>query len=280
LNILTKICVVVLLILVLVASVVFINMATVPPNYRQLYKAQKTKAALSDQETRTQKLLTNRLRHELGLLTSKNKDLVSELATLKVDAESDAVALGVDKLAQQINDLQAQRQKDSLTIEAMGKRNELLSGQLDELRKTGGEKDQQKATLAAKLTEIQGELQRSERVVRALEQQLRDRDERIADLENQLASPGAATAAAGAAAVSTQAKVNATISAVRGETASINVGAAQGVARGQKFYIYRKANFVGYLRIDEVDEGEAAGTVVDKQLDPVIGDKVSNDLMK
>lgn len=278
-NILTKICVVVLLILVLVASVVFINMATVLPNYRELYEAKKTEAALAKQDARTQKLLTNRLTHEMELLADRNSGLSREVAKLKVDAEPDVESRRTAEIVQKLSDFEAKLEAQALTIKAMGDRNTLLEGQLKQERAQIAKLQEQYAAQTGKLTEVTGELQRSERVVRALEQQLRDREERIAELERQKTTPGAA-AAEGAVTVAAQSRVNGTVSAVRGETASINVGAAQGVTRGQKYYIYRNATFVGYLRIDEVDEGEAAGTVVDKQLDPVIGDKVTNDLMK
>jgi hypothetical protein len=39
--------------------------------------------------------------------------------------------------------------------------------------------------------------------------------------------------------------------------------------------IYRGSNFVGYLRIEEVDVNQAAGTVRDNVLDPMRGDRVA-----
>ena len=172
----------------------------------------------------------------------------------------------------QLTELQA-------SVKAGGERNALLQKQLDGERTRIGTLQEQIARYTADATQFQGKLERSERVVRALEQQLRDRAERIAELGK--AGPtwlGGRRAARPSP--PRQGQITGTITAVRGEHASINIGAAQGVTKGQKLYIYRNASFVGYLRIDEVDEGEAAGTVVDKQLDPVIGDKVTNDLMK
>jgi len=277
LNILTKICVVVLLVLVLVASVVFINMATVPLNYRELYVAAKTEAALASQDARTQKLVANRLTEEVNSLGTEVARLETQLTEAKVAAEPSAADTRTKQLVQQLEEVKTRLGEQALTIKAMGERNTLLSGQLKDARDRIAEQQQKYAEQSGKLTEIAGKLQRSERVVGALEQQLRDRKERIDELEKQLESPGAA-AAGTAIAAAPRGQVTGTITAVRGENASINVGAAQGVGLGQKYYIYRNAKFVGYLRIDEVNEGEAAGLVVDKQLDPVIGDKVANNL--
>ena len=278
-NILTKICVVVLLILVLVASVVFINMATVPLNYRELYEASETRADLASQNARTQTLLGNRQREAINALKAQIGTLETQLADVRQKSVPDPTDLRTKELVTQLQVAKTKLTDLSGSVDAMGKRNQSLFDQLEVTRAKIGKKEEQIARLTADLSEMSGLLRRSERTVRAYQQQLRGRDERIAELEKQVRSPGAAAAEA---AVTTTAKshVVATVTAVRGERASINVGAAQGVVRGQKYYIYRNANFVGYLRVDEVDDGEAAGMVVDKQLDPVIGDKVTNDLKK
>lgn len=276
-NILTKICVVVLLILVLVASVVFINMATVPHNYRAAYDQQKLRADLSTQAIRTQKLLTNAQATEIETLKLSRDNLAAQLAGVKTEQVSNPKDLLTAEMTSKITALNTDLLEVQLGLKAERERNVVLQGQLkagwDEIAKM-----RETNTIAiADLTQARGELERSERVVQALERQLQDRSERIADLELQVKSP----AAGAAAAISVpKGQVTGTITSVRGELASINVGAAQGVTRGQKLYIYRNASFVGYLRLDEVDEGSAAGTIVDKQLDPTVGDKVTNDLLK
>jgi len=279
LNILTKICVVVLLILVLVASVVFINTATVPQNYRMLYEREMVKATLNGQDARLQKLVTNRQAEEIDTLKGDKGKLLAENAELKQQLVADSVSIQTKKLMEQILAANTNLAKLQLDVDAGGKRNELLTKQLDDERVKTASFQVTIGRVSSDLVQAQGKLERSERVVRALERQLQDRDERIAELEKQ-AVGGAAAGGAGAITVVPQGQVTATISAVRGDHASINIGAAQGVARGQKLYIYRNASFVGYLRIDEVDEAQAAGTIVDKQLDPAIGDKVTNDLLK
>ncbi len=278
-NILTKICVVVLLILVLVASVVFINTATVPQNYRMLYEQEATRAQLYEQAVRTQKLLANRQAEEIDTLKGDKGTLLTQVAKLEQEKVPDPVSIQTKKLMEQIEAANTNLAKLQLDVDAGGKRNELLAKQLDDERVKTASLQVTIGRGSSDLIQAQGKLERGERVIHALERQLQDRDERIKDLENQV---GGSAAAGGAGAITAvpPGQVTATISAVRGDHAGINVGAAQGVARGQKLYIYRNASFVGYLRIDDVDEAQAAGTIVDKQLDPAIGDKVTNDLLK
>ena len=276
-NILTKICVVVLLVLVLFASVTFLTMATVPQNWRHLHKQEVQRRQLSDQAVRFEKLHSARLSEEIKDIKTRADALATELAEAKKDKVPDPAALRTAALQAAIDAANTRLAELQLNVEAMSKRNEALSASLDQSRQAiaGLQKENRRAT--GEITQLRGQLERSERVVRALQRQLQDRDERIAELEKQVVRGVAATDAATPQAVG---KIAGTITAVRGELASINIGSAHGVSRGLKLFIYRKANFVGYLLVDEVDEGESAGTIVDKQLDPVAGDKVTNDLLK
>lgn len=276
-NILTKICVVVLLILVLVASVVFINMATVPSNWRAAYEQEKVRAKLNEQAVRTQTLVTNTQAAEIELLKRSRDGFAIQLAELKKSQVPNPTSLLVAEITAKLNASNTRLADLQLNVKAMGERNEVLSKQLEGEWGKIATMQKSNSSLTADLTQLRGELERSKRIVNALERKLQDRQERITELENR--APGAVGGAA-AAAVVPQGKVTGTITAVRGELASINVGAAQGVTSGQKLYIYRNASFVGYLRLDNVDEGGAAGTIIDKQLDPTVGDKVTNDLMK
>jgi predicted nuclease with TOPRIM domain len=276
LNILTKICVVVLLVLVMFASVTFITMATVPQNWRHRHEQELQRRLLSDQDARFAKLANARAIEELKDVKSRANDLATELADAKKEKVPDAEALRTAALQSAIDAANTRLAELQLNVEAMSKRNEALAGNLDQSREKidGLQKENRRA--AGEITQLRGKLERAERVVAALQRQLMERDERIAELEKQvIRGPVAET---GAQPIS--AKIAGTITAIRGELASINIGSAHGVVRGLKLFIYRDASFVGYLRVDEVDEGEAAGTIVDKQLDPVEGDKVTNDLLK
>ena len=278
-NILTKICVVILLVLVLFASVVFINWATVQPNYRTAFEAQKNQRLLSDQSVRFQKLATEKYKAERDEAFRENRRLENQIADIRANKVPDTEELRTAALIKELEKANAGLQTLNVELGEAGQRNGELTAQLDKSRLRIDELQKERATTAGEVTDLVAKLERSERIVRALQLQLRDKDEKIADLEAKVAR-GPAVAGDGEAVQPITDKIAGTITAVQGELASINIGTAHGVIRGLKLMIYRDASFVGYLRIDEVDEAESAGTIVDKQLDPVAGDKVTNDLLK
>jgi hypothetical protein len=271
--------VVILLVLVLFASFTFINMATVPQNWRQLYTLKDQEASLYAQAAREQMLVANNLSNELKALRAKADQFAVDLAEAKKEKVPDPILLQTQALQSGLDAANSTLKELALTVDAMKSRNEKLTEQLDEARKSIASLQKVNRDAIAEITQVRGKLERSERVVQALQSQLRDRDERIVELEK-IASTAHTTPGETKAAPPSSATVAGAITSVRGELASINVGSAQGVTRGLKLTIYRGANFVGYLRVDEVDEGEAAGTITDKQLDPTVGDKVTTAVQK
>jgi len=278
LNILTKICVVILLVLVLFASFTFINMATVPQNWKLQYQQERQKATLNAQAVRFEKLHSSRLGQELEDVKNRLNTVATELAAAKKAKEPNAADILVASLKGEVQTLTTRLTELQNNVEAMSKRNALLVAQLDGGRKVMDDLQKQNRRGTAEITQLRGKLERSERVVRALQRQLQDREERIQELEGQVLAGGGKTTPDSRPTAATL--ISGTLTAVQGELASVNVGSAQGVSRGLKLYIYRGANFVGYLRVDEVDDGESAGTILDKQLDPIVGDKVTSDLLK
>ena len=69
----------------------------------------------------------------------------------------------------------------------------------------------------------------------------------------------------------------ATILAVKEGIASINAGSAKGIRSGMRLVVYRGAQFVGYLKIIEVEAQEAAGLMVDTAVQAQQGDKVTDE---
>ena len=278
-NILTKICVVILLVLVLFASFTFINMATVPQNWLAAYRQEQARRLLSDQAVRVQKLAAERAIEELKMANTRADQVASELAEIKKDAVPGPEDLRTAALQKTVDTQATLLAELKEGVKAAGERTEALLAQLDTSRQTIADLQKETRRQSGEVVQLRGQLEREQRVVRALQRQLQDRDERVAELERKIVDlvHGVTGEEKGAA---TPGKIAGTLTAVRGELASINIGTAHGVTRGLKLYIYRDASFVGYLRIDEVDEGEAAGTIVDKQLDPLVGDKVTNDLLK
>jgi myosin heavy subunit len=279
LNILTKICIVVLVVLVLVACTVFINMATEPQSWRQYYNMEKQKADLNLQAARYEKLHAERLSQELKESREKATGLAADLAAARKDRVPTPEQIMAAELRKTLDEQHTKLTALQADANAMVKRNQALSDQLEEKRKTIEELQNDTRKVHTENTELRGKLERADRVVRSLQRQLQDRDERIHELEQQVAR-GPVGAGEGIKSPTTGAKVAGTVTTVRGELASINIGAAQGVTRGMKLYIYRNDRFVGYITVSEVEEGEAAGVISDKQVDVLPGDQVTNDLLK
>jgi uncharacterized phage infection (PIP) family protein YhgE len=275
LNILTKICVVVLLVLVLFACVTFIKTATVPQNWRYYHERERDRATLNEQAVRYQKLLAIRQELEMGKLRGQTDQLAAEVTRLKTEKVPGPDELRTRELVAKLDEQNTRLNELQLTVKAMSERNKQLQQQLDQSRSTVAQLQQQNRRQTADITELRGEVERQQGLVRGLQRQLQDRDERIKELEQQIVQGvprGEKTGTPGLG------KISGRITAVQGELASINIGSAHGVTRGLKLYICRDASLVGYLLVDEVEEGEAGGKVVDKQLDPIIGDKVTNTL--
>jgi len=234
-------------------------------------------ASMNAQAVRTEKLVADRLSEQLKDAQAQVARLGADLADVKKDKVPDPEQLRTAALQAAIDAANQRLAELQLNVKAMSDRNTRLSTQLDESRTAIAALQKQNRQAISEITETRGKLERSERIVMALQRQLQDRDERIKELEATRVAD--ATPKEGQPVVATT-KIAGTVTAVRGDLASINIGSAQGVVRGMKLYIYRDASFVGYLLVDEVDEGEAAGTITDKRLDPVAGDKVTNDLLK
>ena len=75
-----------------------------------------------------------------------------------------------------------------------------------------------------------------------------------------------------------RAPVNHSLSAVKVNLASLNVGSASGVKKDMVFIIYRGAEFVAHLRIADVGTTTCAGEVYEAVKDVRVGDKATNKL--
>ena len=277
-GILTKICVVVLVALVLLACPVFITQATVGPNYRKHYEEMKAKANLAEVNAAYDSLAVKRLALErdeavakLTQSSSVMQDKVNEL-TANLGAErqrGDKLQADLESIVGELKQLRADYKSNS-------ERTVMLTEQRDSAFKKIETLSEESRRLGDQLKQSQLDSDRQTQIVRTLREQLVDRDDRIRQLEQQL-GPGAA-AAKTQKPVTAETRISGTVTAVKGELASINVGSAKGVKAGMQLVIYRGANYVAKLRVDEVDVGAAAGMILDKVMDPIQGDKVLDSL--
>jgi DNA repair exonuclease SbcCD ATPase subunit len=286
LSILTKIGIVIIVVLVLLACPVFITQASVAANYRHLYEKQKDYGVAMEQTARQGRIAVDRLNTELAQTRSahgKEKEtLESTISGLQNDlakAETRHANLeGQLKIAiADLNDLRISQQSDV-------KFREDLQGRLDKARANIDSLNSQVRQLSNKLKDAEGRYELARLVERTLRERLEQKDRRISDLEEQLEAAGQVVKVAPTAEeqpLTEMTQITGEITAVTDTgLASINIGSAKGVKRGMKLIVYRQGDFVGYLQIGEVDVDQAAGVVTEKRLDVKQGDKVTNILKR
>ena len=277
-NILTKICVVVLVVVNLFASAVFIAYANGSENLKQ--KCENLESARQAAEVTA----GNQMVHA-SLLQTEKATLQSQLVAVESGAREkiDALNVQVGKLetansAQQINqqgiltqiaglrtDIQAMEVSRSETIKALAEANRAK----EEVQKENTE-------LQGKLAQIEADLRRQAGTIDVLRRDnanLREQTERLSEL---VAKGGGSSDVGGGGGgnAAPVANVRGQVTAVQGDAVSINVGSAKGVREGMIMVIHRKDLLVGYLRIDEVDVDQAAGVIEEKQADPQQGDAI------
>ncbi|NBB94713.1 MAG: hypothetical protein GVY16_03135 [Planctomycetes bacterium] len=280
-SILTKISVVIMVVASLVASVVFFNMATMPENYRQWY----------EQERQAYKNLEARCNELAAALGRKNQALTAERETLQsqladVRAERDAASNKASELAVKLG--QAQNNIGIITtkltdvektLDAQRATNESLSEELQGAYERLNKAREDKALLADNLKEAEKRIDLLQKNLRLAQRQREDQkaelehlNTKIRDLERRV--PGA-VAAAETEPIAPPG-IAGTITAVEGNLASANVGSAHGVKDGMMLIVYRGDQFVGHLKVEEVEVNESAGMVVNKRLDPIQGDRITS----
>ena len=300
-NILTKICIVVLVILVLSACSAFLAYVVSAENYRQSLQEEKEAMAAADTKirrledtvraTNDQKIAAD---DESNRLRAQNAQMISE--RLKQFAELSAGHSGmtgrIEELAGKTQGLTDAQLAFTAIRQEMW--NELVKVQADRMQLTV-EKLALKEDVRRKEEENADFRSKNQR----LEDQVREREVTIAVLTTELerlreAPMGAAIGMpsevmmpAGApgegrviqlvvpSEAAGQAKIAGRILAIRNNIAGINVGSAHGVKKSMRMVITRGAQFIGYLDIETVEPGDSAGIVTDKKLEPQVGDQVS-----
>ena len=264
-NILTKICIVVLVLLSIFAGVVFSRDAVVGPNYRQQYENEKTQREVAELKARNDDLalanaqakvddLQKLLAQTTGELEGRIKALNAELAEKnslidQLEDNFDQLTLRLDGLKESLDLSETQRQ--------------LLSEQMSRM---DAKFDRTQAEYTATQNDLAGahaQIERDAGEKRVLREQIVHHEEEIERLISKVQELGGEVSATDVA-VYTPAKLTATITAVQGDgLASVNIGKISGVREGMVMYVYRGSDFVGHLRIEEVDDNASAGVVFD-----------------
>jgi len=285
LNILTKIFIVAQLVVILVACPVFITQAVVPANYRIAYERQVQQTRLNVQDARVANLSLERSQRELETTRAQ-----AEKARITAETEVDTLQSDFKSLQSKNNMLLGQMETINAKIGKLQAAAELdiklrtdMQKDLKTARKTIVDCKSQNGELELALSKAVARAQRQEKVNQVLQEQIAQQKSEIARYIKERETVGKGIPG-GIGKISTptvtiKGEVTGEITAVGpNDTASINIGSAKGIKKNMKLYIYRGGNFVGYLRVGMVDASQAAGVVVDKRLDVMRGDKVTNRL--
>ena len=286
-NILTKICVVVLALASIFASVVFAHQALDPANYRHAYEQEVQGKQLAQMDARNSALALRNAQVRIAELESTHDTEVRDLRDRYEALQAEKVQLEKTK-----NDLVQTNTRFSDKLQELEESLKVIDQRRQQLSEDLTAANDRVDTLQAQLNGTENELAELQQLndrkageIRVLHEQLTQREEEVKALEENLRSGGGVVADAAEDAAETYVPpvtLHGTITAVQADPglASINIGRVKGVRRGMSMYIYRGSDFVGHLQIEEVDDSESAGVVVGLRPGMTVqqGDKVTTSL--
>lgn len=282
-SILTKICIVLLVVLILPAVPVFVTQATIAPNYRKAYEEEEKRARLYAQDAR---------RHMIMLRSSE------EARAQERERANESKATMSTRITQLQHDKHALENSNSdlrRTIESQEVKRGVLQSQLTNAQNARAElkreiDDAQKGykkkitdltdTLYAtkkQLDEAVAERERALKIARLRHEQMVRVEEEKKRLEEIIVELRRRGKTAGDVMKEPEGPVQnilGSVTAVGQNIASINVGRTKGVRKGMVFLVHRLDQYVCRLQIESVHLDKAAGIIVDKKLEPQVDDKV------
>jgi hypothetical protein len=165
-------------------------------------------------------------------------------------------------------------------LKAMEARNVKLVADLDAERAEVNKKTDDIRRLGDALNKQTLDAETARRQADFLRDQLAQAEDKLTKLEATLSNRSGAAAGVGVQPVAPDntgeagVTIKGTIIAVKGDIASINIGYAKGVRKGDIADVSRGADYVCRLQIQDVDMNQAAGLIVSKKLDPAANDKI------
>lgn len=283
-NILTKISIVILVVLILAATPIFISQATLPPNYRDAFNKEHLARVAAEEQTRQAMFATQRANQKYDRVKKDATDYRRE-ASLNIEGLEGRLAASKRDNANLQNDVTKIRGdlgKLKEQYDAIEKRRVLLSDQLKDLRTKYLKLTDDYRAESEKRKEKEADNRRLELVAGVLRHELENRRQTIAELDKKikyledLLPPELRGKLAKETTVEPipDRPIEGTLTAISDDVGSINVGSAKGVKQGMRLIIFRGDKFVAHFKVSEVDINESVGIVVDRQADPVQGDKV------
>lgn len=264
-NILTKISVVLVVVLALFLSVVFVSYVSTSQDWKakagskqleaESYSTQAQNMALAAYRAqrnyeKAQDAL-NALRGESGKqITAKDEQIKAiQVDLLKAKADFDGLKARLDALGTNLTVAQGEAASKEKVIAEMR----------ESLKKLNDES----IAMAKMNNQLIGERDRSNVLNRSYQVTIQEQQEQIAKLIEQQNQP--APGKPGPAASEDAPKVDGTVTATKGNTASINIGSAKGIKKDMRLIVYRDSRngveVVGHLMVTDVDLTESAGIV-------------------
>ena len=298
-NILTKIAIVVLVLAVAFAAPVFTTLAVIVPDYKSKLDNQEKLAQAMEQQANRLKDDISTLKHAADVERAKNTRLEAELASERTHRTQVLNRLADDQVAivEQIRGINQGQDRFVQIAKFFDDRTSAYRQTIDTLRgdiktmyEARAKMEDANRQLQSQLAQLQSELQSAREQLVDRDQQIEDLQQRLNELQQFAAQPGGggpatargpAPAAPGTEGIVTlgtagaaPAELMGRVDTVSDDLASINIGKAQGVTQNMKLMISRGSQFVAYLVVQRVAQGEASGIVIQKQMEPQSGDQV------
>jgi hypothetical protein len=282
-NILTKIFIVLMVPLSVLAGSVFATHALADKSYRQrmeeeigLRKVAEDARNASSAVAKSLGTENTRLRGDNADLRASEQRLLEDLALLSRTSEKDKDTLksNYDELNiayESVGNQLADSQQESRDIR------EQLKAALDAEDRA---KREAAETLAV-LHDTQTELATAKATSRVYEEQIAMLKQRLAAVNTATVvtdAPDSAMVSVDTPDVTT--KISTKITGVSDGIASIDAGTVKGIRKGMTLYIYRGPQFVAHMEVLTVDDSEASGRIYDRAegKEPQVGDVASTSL--
>lgn len=275
---LTKIFVVLLLLEAFFASVVMIQHVATSQDWKAYAEDQSQKRTSAEAQTANGIVLLNRLERQLEAEKSKIQALDKQLALQRDTgrAEKDRLSRALTASQNSVRELNvsvAALQK-SLDTEVKVMRTQ-MKVELDRLHDQSIKDGDQIRGLQALLKDRDGTIENLTRSVRVLREQTAQAAAEVKDLRARLKVFSPAGTAPTPPIATAGPKIEGSVTAVKVNIASLNVGLADGVKKEMEFIIYRGGDFVANLKVADVYPSTCAGMITRAQRDVRKGDKAS-----
>jgi hypothetical protein len=281
LSILTKICVVLVLIVSVAASGAFLRIVSVQRSWRNAYNKQIDRADIADLTAANDKIALQKVVAQLATERETGRVQAKALANEQIAHASDKTAA-----AQATAVLQGGLDSYNASLTELGKAYEASTAMQKQL-------SEEKATLAAAVAssnevarglkrdfdEATVQIRRLDTMAKHYALLIKDLRSENKELQTEVAkNPTVASASSGTIVAPPGQVVSGRITAVLDGVASINIGRAKGIKEKMVLKVFRGGKYVCHLRIDLVQPDSSAGVILDKKLAVLQGDEVATDL--